>query len=420
MKKRLFTACLLLSTLFFGYQNFSLAGDFYKNNFESGVMPLVDTPDPIWKLQSRFSKTYGPGNFFEVTDSTSHDGNYSLRITYEGQNGICNTCGGYGFSQKTGLNRASTFVADDGSDLSIADDPATSRPNDGPNAQPGRLVYNIDNGYSLWEIQTIENENTLNDKLSLKLLRPGINGETPEFNGGDIVSIRKACGVDGIVGNQIDRRSDCDALIHWFRDVQEQVPGTSIFRRLYLKQEITTHFPLHQKLHYFSPNSDGSRGSVKGLLLLMGIADRQHKSLGSPFPQSGLRHYGGNVYYEPGNGMPPDTKFERSTWYYIEIEAKSSTFNTTTGEYNLDGEYRLWFAKSGEETDTPIVEEKGLQLPALAAGGGSTSLWGNNQHAMNDFGSWYMDDLVISDTRVGWISNPVGNNTAPPASPLTK
>ena len=394
------------------------AADFYRNDFESGTMPPVDTPSPVWTLSRNFEKVYGQGNNFEVTDATAHSGNYSLRFLFEGRNGVCNTCGGVNFTQLQGHDNADYFIAAGGKNLTIPDDPDTSKPNDGPNAQPGRHVYNLDNGYSLWEIVRVENENATNDKLILKLLKPSIDGGTSEINSGDTVNIKKECGTDGYVGLTIDRRIDCNEVITWFKSVQDQTPGTWIYRRVYLKQEITNALDLQMKLNYIRPNRDGTKGSTQGDLLLVAVYERSLKELGDPYPRVDLGHYGGPLTVKPGRGLPMDTVFERGVWYYVEIGVKSSTFDSASGEYNTDGEYKLWFAKSGEETNTPVYETKSLQIPAISAGGGSISLWGNIQHNKDLFGSWYMDDLVISDQRVGFTDVARdGRNVAPPKSP---
>jgi hypothetical protein len=411
-------ACLLHSFLWLCLLDSAYAADYYRNDFESGTMPPVNTPSPVWTLNETFKKVYGPGNHFEVTDIASHSGNYSLRFLFEGRNGVCNTCGGRKFTQLKGHDNADYFIASGGENLAIPNDPGSNKANAGPNAQPGRRVYNLDNGYSLWEVVKVNNENATNDKLTLKLLKPNINGGTSEINSGDTVSIKKECGVDGYIGLQIDRRSDCNDVITWFQSVQEQTPGTSIFRRMYLKQEITNPLPLHMKLNYFRPNSKGSRGSIQGSLLLMALFENKLVSLRHPYPTVGARQYGAQPNIQPGSGMPMDTKFERGVWYYVEIQYKTSTFDSASGEYNSDGEYRLWFAKSGEETNTPIVELTNLQLPALDAGGNSISFWGNIQHYNHLFGSWYIDDVVISNTRVGFSDVARdGSNIAPSKSP---
>lgn len=432
MNLNVISKSILILLMQAGVQAGALAATLFENDFETGAMPAVDTPSPVWFIPGGFETVYGPGNFFQVTDISSHTGKYSLKITYEGRNGICNTCGSKVRKHKKGLDGVTYFVADTGEDLSLKDNPDTASVGDGPIAEPGKIIFNKTAGYSKWLITAVEDEAGKNDKLSVKLLEKGIGGEPAVFNGSDDVAITRQCGKDGNVSivkgeDDVNRRVDCNGMVIWLGGIGDgQPPGTSIFRRQYLKQEVTTHFPLHQKLHYFRPNRNGTMGSVKGELVLIGKSEQALKDLGAPYPQTGLRHYGGEWVIRPDSnpdkGLPPDTKFERSVWYYVEEEYKASTFNNTTNEYNFDGEYRLWVSKSGEETNTPVHEATGLQLPGLSGGGGThISLWGNVQHWINNRGSWYMDDIKISDTRVGWddidlVTNS-GTNVPPPKSP---
>ncbi len=417
MNKSTVLQFILLSGLYFGLSSSAFSVVYFANDFESGTQPPDGTPMPQWTLPPVFGDAYGDRNFFFVTDSTAHTGNFSLRISYNGRNGVCNTCGSTAVRHKAGLDGVDYFVADTDEDLTFRD------VNEGPGAKPGATVFNKTGGYSKWQITSIGNEGAVRNKLSLKLLSSSIDGSPDVFNSGDTALIARTCGVDGKIGftrggPAINKRVDCNTLVSWFGNIQAQTPGTSIFRRQYLKQETSTRVE-HQKLHYFRPNRDKTKGTVRGEAVLLAAQGKPLDSLGlnAPYPRTGLRHFGGKLSYEPSFGLPV-ISFERGQWFYLEEEYKASTFNTSTGEYNPDGEYRLWFAKSGQETDTPVLDERGLTLPALSGGGGThMSLWGNQQHDDHLVGNWYMDDIEISDTRIGWIANPVSSNTQPPSPP---
>ena len=415
--------------------------DFETDN--TGLNPVGKKGYPLWSLHGDFDKNFGTGNSFEISNSTSHSGNNSLRFIYEGRNGICNTCGSRILTHKAGVDGVDYFVAGSGEDLTLEQE--TVLDNKGnlitkqlPHASPGKLVYNRSRGFSQWQVVSVGSDTAKNDKLALKLLRPGIGNFANQpsiFNGKDSVSIARQCGVDGIVGKSggtfdLTRRSDCNNAIVWFRQVfdnrlaadKKQRSGESIFRRVYLKAELTAP-PSGNKLNYMN-----MRGNQTVSIVIAANKDNLEVHL------SGLKVAGGKGLYAPGiNGMPQDITMKRGTWYYIEQQYKAETYTMTShvdangtvivDTYNGDGngEYRLWFAKSGEETDTPALTITGLSLPPMLGGNADhMSLFGNEGHHLHTRGSWYMDDIKISDTLIGF--NDVardGNNKAPPNSPQT-
>ena len=431
MNNHTFKALTLLLPLYACFSNEALSVTFYENNFNAGTTPkyYVSTTetngDPLWSLAPTFPDVYGPGNHFNVTNTSSHSGSYSLRFAYEGLNGICNTCGSY-FADHiaTGHDGVDYFISEIGEDLSIEDNPSTTtKADDGPKAIPGRFIYNRDGGFSKWEVVSVANENAKNDRINLKLVNKGVNGENT-IKSGDGIAITRSCGIDGTIGitggeNDIVRRSDCNSVIMWFANVEPQPPGSSIFRRAYLKQEITSP-NVRQKLHYLRPDRDGPN---QGEIVLFG-----HTASGTVVPQvSGASRYGSPLaIYVPGSGLPADLTFERSVWYYVQEEYKAATPDLVTdptgNTYNTDGAYRLWFSKTGEEPAQgfPTLEIVGLALPPINGGFGThISFWGNLQHDSHARGSWYIDDVIVSDTF-----NPIvpysGTDTSPPKFPAVE
>lgn len=397
---------------------------FYVNNFESGTMPGIN-PSPVWKLPPIFPSVYGPGNHYIISNTSSHNGGFSLRFTYEGLNGVCNTCGAKFYNHvASGHDNADYFVVDTGEDLTTIDDISTNKEDDGPKAEPGKFIYDRDRGYSRWEITEIVNQNATRDRLNLRLDKPGVNGETT-IKSGDSISITRHCGVDGIVGikngaNDIHRRSDCNSVILWFGDVTPQAPGSSIYRRAYLKSEVTSN-RIRQKLHYLRPDRDGP---FQGEIVLFGDSTDGHI-----YPQlSGVNKYGAPLPTYTVKNEPNfvGLEFERGKWYYVEEQYKAATVKSTNGsgqvtEYNPDGEYRLWFGESGSEPTegNPTLELTGLTLPPIVGGTGThISFWGNIQHSTHARGSWYIDDVIINDDNGGdgWNGPVTGNgvNTAAP------
>ena len=428
--------------------------DYFVMDFEDGQQPPVSTPpnaQSIWTLPPVFADNYGPGNFFEITDNTAHSGNYSMRFTYEARNGFCNTCGLKRVPHKQGLDGVNFFVADTGEDLTELEDVSTSKANDGPNAKPGRFIYNKDNGFSKWEITSVVNDTAVNDKLLVKLSKPAIDGSTSEFNSNDEVSIARVCGVDGHVGNKIDRRSDCDNVITWFTNIAAgtQAPGASIYRRQYLKAEVTS-LGAHQKLHFFRVDNGGPNAAN---IIIYG--DSRHTTELVP-EITGFRTMNGPAIFKPslGNGLPANMEFKRGLWYYMEEQYKAATLNPAfdqayydsgqepefdangnpnpnynptydpndprANKYNQDGEYRLWFSEAGQEDTvgaTPILEVTQLTMPPISGGSGThVSFWGNVQHDVHLRGSWYIDDIYISDAPIGKAVGG-GINKSPPTPP---
>ncbi len=399
-----------------------LATEYINLDFETADTGLTlesNKPYPVWTIP--ISNQFGSGDMFDVVDTTSHNGNHSLRFTYEGKNNYCNTCGNEIAFHKQGVDNADYFVSDTGEDLTLV-----------PHAQIGRHVYNTSRGYSMWEVTSVTSDSATNDKLKLKLMYPGVGdyeGLTPVFNGGDKVRIARQCGVDGTVGTWkgefvVDRRSDCDNAIVWFGDVTPHDPGTSIFRRVYLKAEITSPH-IHQKLRYFSPNRWGSNA---GSIIL--LADSRSSAPVIEPQLSGLQRYRDDLpnLFQPGLGNGFDgLSFERSIWYYIEEEFKAATPDLITdpsgNTYNSDGEYRLWFSKSNDSTTvgaTPRLNITNLKMPPTSINAGETyiSFWGNVQHSVHSRGHWYMDDMTISDVKIGPAASTGSNNLSPPSTPI--
>lgn len=408
------------------------------------------SPDAnAWNLQPSFDNHFGSGNFFEISSTSSHSGSNSLKYTYEARNGFCNTCGIKNIGHLKGLDGVNYYVADTGEDLtqefyppklidpSGPSDGPTFTPN-GPHASIGKTILNKTRGYTKYTVVAVENENATNDKLIVKKVRDGIGsfaGQPDIFNSRDEVLIARQCGVDGIIGKagglfEVSRRSDCDGAISWFGNIapNAQPSGTSIFRRVYLKAEIVG-LPSGHKLNYMRLMRGADSDISASIVAIASNVDgnmEPHLTGFGPTPISGKGRY------EPGNGLPAGLKFERGIWYYIEQEYQAETYTMSshindgtvivdsyTGDGN--GAYRLWFGKSGEEPDrdNPTLEVENIPLPPMLGGDGThMSLWGNQGHDLHTRGSWYMDDIVVSDTYIGPVATPDGSNTRAPSAPV--
>lgn len=354
---------------------------YYENDFESGTF-LMDTPNPVWFTKNP-ADAFGSGNLFDMSTSTSHSGQYSLRFDYAGRNGFCNICGSTATYQQSGYDSVGYFIDEAGNDL--VTDPFL--------AAPERIVYNRTNRFSKWRIDSINNQNNINDKLTMTLLNDGIGDVTGQFNSGDLTLITRVCGVDGLIGGNIDRRSDCDQAIYWFIGDTQQY-GESIFRRVYLKPDIKVP-PYHQKLNYWRPEGGGE--IVLFAETDLGDSTSIHAML------HGLKEYGA-----PIDNYLPNITFKSGVWYYIEQE-----YEAQSGPGIYDGAYRLWLYESDKESSIPILEVTNLALPPV----GDTSFWGNHQHETDSYGSWFIDDIKISNSKIGPTSN-TGGDIAPPMPPV--
>ena len=384
------------------------AQTFFEMNFESeGNNGTIATGVglPVWTLPSALLDILGSGALFELTSADAHSGSYSLKFDYDGLNGFCNACGLLNYTADSSLNNADYFIDSAGNDLADTTD-------SGPSAQPGRIVFDLSGGFSRWQIDAVTNENAVNDRLNLSLLDAGIHGETG-INASEEIGIAKQCDVDGTIGGEIDRRSDCNKAIIWFGNIDSsQNYGESVFRRVYVKAEILTP-TIHQKINYWRTPSitgyfpDGT-DMPNGEVVLFADANATSSKPLRPV-LTGLNPFGGAGYFEPGvEGMSTDVmSFERGVWYYVEQE-----FKAESAPGAADGAYRLWLAKSGEETDTPVLEVTGLTMPPVDA----TSFWGNVQHWTHSYGVWYIDDMKIANTRIGFDVTANASHTAPPGA----
>lgn len=348
----------------------------YEQDFDSGTF-LLGVGDPVWSFSAPSSSLVGNENLFEVVSGVSHSGQYSLRFNYSGRNGICNMCGSTQRNQAVGFTSVNEFIDNKGADL-------TSAPY---LAETNRIIFNKTDNFSKWKILSVQNESSVSDKLVLQLLAPGIGGEN-NFDSGDEVLIFRQCGIDGKIGGDINRRSDCNVAINYMSGIG-QSPGESIYRRMYVKIDGSTVLPYSQKLRYWKTDN--------GLIFLVA---RTTKSNGKTYFYIEKSVAGG-----PSNFIVALNDIQKDKWYYIEEEFKAETSDMAN-----DGEYRLWISEDGSISLSPVIDISGLDLGVVKA----ASLWGNHQHFEDSLGFWYMDDFKISTTRNG----PVGGSIRPKAMPL--
>ncbi len=401
---RLKTWFYIFSTAILLPNNSIHAATLFEIDFETGLPSPLDGPNPVWSLPPDIANTSGSGNFFEVISNVAHSGSASLRFDPNGRNGLCNTCGLYSANHDAASAQIDAFIADSGEDLTLS-------ASNGPAAYAGKFLYNKTQGFSKWTILSVSNKYTVNDKLTVRLLRPGINGEVDGFHSGDNILIARHCGIDGIFAGNVHRRSDCNDVVHQFENTSgTQAGGQSIFRRIYIRMDMTN--PGSQKIRYWSNNIGGGGTGNKTHSYLVA------KGSGDSFPvfplvnTVKLNSDTSNILFKPGSGLTSGLEFERGKWYYIEEEFKAES-SPAAG----DGEYRLWFSESGKEGSdgsTPILELTGLFLPVADY----VTFWGNFQHHSHTTGRIYLDDIKIAtDTKIGSKTSD-HPSTSPPTSPI--
>ncbi len=422
----LWTKLFLCSSIIIGSITNVYSATLFQLDFESGLPNPIDTPIPIWALPTQMATSTGTGNLFEINNNIAHSGNSSLMLNPNGRNGRCNTCGGKKLTHDTDINLdgVTYFVTSTQDDLSLS-------ANKGAAAKYGRLLYNETKGFSVWKIISVGTENSTNDKLTVELLKSGINNDPAIFSSGDEIYIARQCGVDGNFTSNIHQRDDCNILINSLINITgTQAPGQSIFRRFYMRMDLVK--PANMKLRYWTSNLIDPSNATHVYFNASG--------LGNKFPvtpqvltvnndtvdKTHLSNDGKTFVYKPGSGatdMPEGLNFERSKWYYIEEEFLAATLDPADSSgktYLNDGEYRLWISESGKEaTDgaTPIVNISEMQLPVVER----ATFWGNYQHVSHTIGKIYIDDFVIAtDSKIGAKVSDHSNIFPPKSSTSTQ
>jgi len=365
----------------------------FQDDFEDGGFDVgVANPQPTWNWPSNTTTT-GPTAWFTITSApgTVHNGNYALKLDYLARNGYANTCGGTTGYQKAGYT-GTYFVSSTGANL-------TQTPYVGSGSIVGRYLYDKTKNFTLWQIAEVANQDATNDRLNLTLVTPGPGYDSSvTISAGDECYVCRACGVDGSIGGstEITRRNDCDAQIEYLSGFSAFPYGSTIYRRFYFKFSSDYAKPTTgQKLGYYHTVGGGA-----GAVVTVERGGVRFKELA----QSSTSDLGG---FYACTGYP--TPVETGRWYYLEEMWKSGSSSGAA-----DGEYRCWFARDGEDPGNPVIALTGKSLrPIAGSGAGGMSIWGNNQSTEDRAGYAYIDDIVVSTTRVGPTGGPPPDTTAP-------
>jgi hypothetical protein len=357
----------------------------FEEDFEA---PLSSSAQPKWSWKAAFhpdtnpyGMTYGKGDIYERSQTVTYTGSWSLRLNFEGRNGFCNTCGMETRTQKSGYSDTTYFVDSEGANLTLSpyDEPDLTRP-----------VFNKSDFFAKWAPSSVSNGEATNDKLEFAGGSPVSNnlGGDGDFDAGDEIKICKKCGVDGSIGGDINRRSDCNLAINYLQNLapEDHPAGGSIFRRFYFYMPSTTTMPnITIKLGYFTT----AGGSLIANIFSPDANDTSGR--GRQVEVDGMGYSGTGVHVE------------HDTWYYIEEE-----FERESSDSANDGEYRMWVCKASDEAPgDPKVEFTKLDLRQVKA----ISIIGNWPHMNDCAGYFYIDAVKIDTTRIGHITQ--GPNILP-------
>lgn len=242
-----------------------------------------------------------------------------------------------------------------------------------------RLVFDRTDYWAKWEPSSVVNQDATNDRINFTGNAPIQNdmGGSGKFNGGDDVAICLKCGVDGSVGGDINRRSDCDLAINYLQGISaSDLPlGGALFRRFYFYIPSSTTLPsIAIKLSYFHDASGHAQWTV--------------------LDDTKMEVYSGGNFGVAWTGV----YIQKDKWYYIEEEFKRESSVGAS-----DGEYKMWIAKDGTDPGNPVVDQTGLSLQQINVGTGM-SIIGNWPHTNDASGYIYIDDISIANTRIQPVS----------------
>lgn len=337
-----------------------------------------------WKASYNSSNPYGmmlgQGDIYERSTSHSFTGKYSLRLNFDGRNGWCNTCGSYSYD-------VIGNDPDNGLVFSTSINSLLSTPG-GENRQ----VFNKDDRWARWSLSDLTN-----GSLARGLGRPVRNdlGGQEKFSKGDVLGVARICGIDGDVGKNIDRRSDCNLAINYLQGISASdfPAGGTLARRFYLYVPASTVLPnVGLKLGYTVFKRDGVAHNIIPVLSAQRGETLEVKTTSIT-----------------GSYSFPKFKVERDTWYYFE-----EVYNRESSESASDGIYTLYFSEAKDPSSKPLLRYSGVRFGSLS----EMSIIGNWQHTNDALGYLYIDNVVVSKRYIGPLNGDPQAAVVPPAAPV--
>jgi len=325
----------------------------FEDNFD-GPDGLNTTSNWQWKapygINNLYGMMYSQNDIYTIINyNNAHSGNKVLKLKFDNRNLWCNSCGNQSHTV-TSSEIVSGCININGTVW-------------------GDYVFNKSRGWTRWDISSYSSNSVCFNKNA-----PSANSMLGD-NGlvaGDVLKVVRKCGVNGTIGGDIKRRSDCGLAINFLQNIQKTDfdYGATLSRRLYLLIDKSA----------VVPNVGIKLGYAKF-------------SSGSTIPfisfQNGWRLENSTFF----GYSPTSVTIQKDKWYYIE-ETWSRESSVGAG----DGTYKLY---GGEENSpdlaTPLVSQSGLTYGDISA----FSIIGNWQHFNDANGSMYIDDVLISKSYIG-------------------
>jgi len=407
---------------------------YYEDSFEDDSCIIDNDACPTWEWDNdALVGIPGSGEMYERSTTQKVAGSSSLRLNFDGRNGIHNECqnhfssgeephaaqtaatvlidddgdnlfryftahdsttdgttasklvdsskdftdfnleAGWVVVNDTDVTETTVVAVDDANTLSLADDIFTSG-EDYRIFAPVAYVYNMTDSQVRWEVTSYADENATNDKLTFTGGAPDRNetGGAGDFDAGDNVRYYAKCNSLAVANK--NTKSDCDTCINYFEEetyATEWALSSMICRRQYLYLDSGATLPGNTlKIGYWKTSGIGE-GSLK-------------------IDVSGGREVTVNINGTNNTGIILDL----DKWYYTE---ECRLRETAAGS---NGSLRLYVAEKGSEASPTVYEEDNYTY-----GTGSTlSQMGNFQNTNVASGFVYFDDVMVANGRIGAVA----------------
>ena len=299
-------------------------------------------PNPVWNWDVypdvRKGMMVGEDDIYEVVEGErflSHG--RSLRMDFSGRNGHCNTCSGQ-YSEVTSVSGKMACASKD-------------------EEQTESYIYNLTNHFTTWRVLEAESNSSVICFDNSSPLSNAIYSKEAEINTGDSIYIPRVCGVNGTIGQNIDRRSDCNKAINYLEGISSSDLnyGETISRRFYLYIPKETKLPdvtLKLGYSYWQRNGNVDSSSLK-------ISVQRGRSLELSMPNDD-RHGTMDTFQVP-----------LDEWVYFE-----ELFTRETSSSANDARYTLYASSINSYDDKPIVSVSDFTLGEIKR----MSIGGNWQH----------------------------------------
>lgn len=370
-------------------------GVLFCDDFEQEPNALVDNR-LAWKpaydpKTAPHGMMYGEGDVYQRALNNGFYSVHGLQIDFAGRNNMCNECG-FDFFEVGADKDGNSFYLKSGEDLTQA-----------PYLQPdsSRAIYNVSDRFSKWQVTGLYSKHKTNDALSATLVQNAMRGKG-QFQDGDKIAIARQCGLNGRVGGDIHRRSDCNSAVNWLQNFDSDMhkPGETLFVRYYFYVATEAVVPdITVKLNYFRPEK-APNGHTEQVAVIYAAGENTTPRANTLATFGGLGMHDGIK-----SNYTSDIKFEKGHWYYVE-----QAYTSSTTESSLDGRYRYWINKI---TYDPITQQMqvpefpeaqfditGFNLSSVRKFGG-LAIPGNWPHYNTISGFMYLDNVVVSNARIG-------------------